>query len=87
MPRPPAPQKISFTHSSLTPPLENLLRGPCVPFYCLISNREGLGTSLEIMGLATIDPHHTAVKRLIMREKLQEHRTAFVLGRYQISLA
>ena len=26
-------------------------------FRCLISNREGLGTSLQIMGLATIDPH------------------------------
>ena len=25
--------------------------------HCLISNREGLGTSLSIMGLATIDPH------------------------------
>ena len=24
---------------------------------CLISRREGLGTSLQIMGLATIDPH------------------------------
>ena len=26
-------------------------------FRCLISNREGLGTSLQIMRLATIDPH------------------------------
>ena len=26
-------------------------------FHCLISDREGLGTSLQIMGLATIDPH------------------------------
>ena len=25
--------------------------------HCLFSNREGLGTSLQIMGLATIDPH------------------------------
>ena len=25
--------------------------------HCLVSNREGLGTSLEIMELATIDPH------------------------------
>ena len=25
--------------------------------HCLISNREGLGTRLEIMGLATVDPH------------------------------
>ena len=33
--------------------------------------------------------HHTAVKRLSMREKLQEHRTAFVLGlsKCQISVA
>ena len=30
---------------------------------------------------------HTAVKCLSMREKLQEHRTAFVLGKYQISVA
>ena len=30
---------------------------------------------------------NTAVKRLSMREKLQEHRTAFVLGKYQISVA
>ena len=29
---------------------------------------------------------NTAVKRLSMREKLQEHRTAFVLGKYQIFL-
>ena len=28
---------------------------------CLISNREGLGTSLLIMGLATIDPHSRKV--------------------------
>ena len=27
------------------------------PLNCLISNREGLGKSLEIMGIATIDPH------------------------------
>ena len=26
-------------------------------FHCLVSNREGLGTSLKIMGLATIDSH------------------------------
>ena len=25
--------------------------------HCLVSNREGLGTSLLIMGLATIDSH------------------------------
>ena len=25
--------------------------------HCLISNREGLGTSPKIMGLATTDPH------------------------------
>ena len=36
---------------------------PCIFFNqnssscCLISNREGLGTSLQIMGLATIEPH------------------------------
>ena len=30
--------------------------------YCLFSNREGLGTSLEIMGLATIDPHSHKVQ-------------------------
>ena len=39
--------------------------------------RETLGTRLR----------NTAVKRLSMREKLQEHRTAFVLGKYQISVA
>ena len=27
---PPPPQKISFTHPSLAPPLENLLRGPWI---------------------------------------------------------
>ena len=36
--------------------------------YCLISNREGLGTSLEIMGLATIDPNsqkeHTEIHKI-----------------------
>ena len=35
---------------------------------CLISNREGLGTSLEIMGLATIDPRsqkeHTEIHKI-----------------------
>ena len=35
--------------------------------YCLISYREGLGTSLLIMGLATIDPHslkeHTKIHK------------------------
>ena len=25
--------------------------------HCLVSNREGLGTSLQIMGFATIDSH------------------------------
>ena len=30
--------------------------------HCLISNREGLGTSLQIMGLATIDPHSHKVQ-------------------------
>ena len=36
--------------------------------YCLFSNREGLGTSLQIMGLATIDPHsqkeHTEIHKI-----------------------
>ena len=35
--------------------------------YCLISNREGLSTSLKIMGLAAIDSHsqkeHTEIHR------------------------
>ena len=35
---------------------------------CLISYREGLGTSLYIMGLATIDPHnqkeHTEIHKI-----------------------
>ena len=30
--------------------------------HCLISNREGLGTSLLIMALATIDPHSHKVQ-------------------------
>ena len=38
------------------------------PIYCLFSNCEGLGTSLEIMGLATIDPHsqkeHTEIHKI-----------------------
>ena len=38
-----------------------------VSIYCLISNREGLGTSLEIMGLATIDPHS-------QREHIEIHK-------------
>ena len=34
MPPPPPgpPQKFSFTNSSLAPPLENLLRGPCLDY-------------------------------------------------------
>ena len=36
--------------------------------HCLVSNREGLGTSLQIMGLATIDPHgqkeHTEIHKI-----------------------
>ena len=36
--------------------------------HCLVSNREGLGTSLKIMGLATIDPHsqkeHTEIYKI-----------------------
>ena len=35
---------------------------------CLISNHEGLGMSLQIMGLATIDPHsqkeHTEIHKI-----------------------
>ena len=35
---------------------------------CLISNREGLGTSLSIMGFTTIDPHsqkeHTEIHKI-----------------------
>jgi len=30
--------------------------------YCLISNRKGLGTSLQIMGSAVIDPHSHKVQ-------------------------
>ena len=36
--------------------------------HCLFSNREGLGSSLQIMGLATIDPHrqkeHTEIHKI-----------------------
>ena len=36
--------------------------------HCLISYHEGLGTSLQIMGLATIDPHsqkeHTKIHKI-----------------------
>ena len=36
--------------------------------HCLFWNREGLGTSLQIMGLATIDPHiqkeHTEIHKI-----------------------
>ena len=36
--------------------------------HCLISNREGPGTSLQIMRLATIDPHsqkeHTEIHKI-----------------------
>ena len=33
MPPPPGPsKKFSFTHSSLAPPLENVLRGPCISY-------------------------------------------------------
>ena len=28
-----------------------------LPYHCLISNRKGLGKSLEIIGKATTDPH------------------------------
>ena len=37
-------------------------------YNCLISNREGLGTSLQIMGLETNDPHsqkeHTEIHKI-----------------------
>ena len=50
-------------------------------FYCLISNREGLGTSLQIMGLAAIDPHsHKVQTKLynipkfgVNRPRLEQH--------------
>ena len=35
--------------------------------HCLFSNREGLGTSLQIMGLATIDPHSQKENTKIQR--------------------
>ena len=47
-------------------------------------DREGLGESRTGTRQAR---GNTAVKRLSMREKLQEHRTAFVLGKYQISVS
>ena len=46
--------------------------------YCLISYREGLGTSLLIMGLATIDSHgrkeHTEIHKI---PKFGVHRASF----------
>ena len=39
-----------------TPQFPNRISGK-LPYHCLISYREGLGMSLKIMGLATIDPH------------------------------
>ena len=49
-------------------------------FNCMISNSEGLGTSLQIMGLMTIDPHsqkeHTEIHKIpkfgVMRLVLTE---------------
>ena len=50
--------------------------------YCLISNREGLGTSLYIMGLETIDPHsqkeHTEIHKI---PKLGVNYTSFYRDR------
>ena len=42
---------------------------------CLVSNREGLGTSLLIMGLATIDPpSHKVQAKLCKIPKFGENR-------------
>ena len=35
--------------------------------HCLFSNREGLGTSLSIMGLATIDPQSHKVQTKVYK--------------------
>ena len=48
------------------------------PLNCLISNREGLGKSLEIMGIATIDPHsqkeHSEIHKI---PKLRVNQASF----------
>ena len=35
-----------------------------IPVNCLISNREGLGTSLQIMGLATSQREYTEIHKI-----------------------
>ena len=56
----------TFKHNTDRKPFEILIeREDTLPYcpvqalveYCLISNREGLRTSVQIMGLSTIDPH------------------------------
>ena len=43
--------------------------------HCLVSNCEGLGTSLLIMGLATIDPHsHKVLTKLYKHPKFGVNR-------------
>ena len=43
--------------------------------HCLMSNREGLGMSLKIMGLATIDPHsHKVQSKLYKIPKFDVNR-------------
>ena len=50
-PPPRPPEKCSFTHSSLAPPLENLLRGPCKRSVKMIDSSEKrnrrLGSELQ----------------------------------------
>ena len=44
-------------------------------FHCLVSNREGLGTSSLTMGLATIDPHsHKVLTKLYKIPKFGVNR-------------
>ena len=54
----------------------------CSGGHCLVSNREGLGTSLKIMGLATIDSHsqkeHTEIHK-IPKFGVKEARKGFSL--------
>ena len=50
----------------------------CTLFNCPISNREGLGTSLLIMGLATIDPHsHKVQTKLYKIHKFGVNQASF----------
>ena len=55
--------------------------------HCLISYREGLGTSLWIMGLATIDPHnqkeHTEIHKIRYLDYLQHWNTNDLIQRIQ----